>query len=1373
MKRILSFVLVVMMLVTLMPLSAFADHDITITQQPASQTVTEGSDAVFTVAATMKGIFNDQNISYFWYRADQSLSEATALGTGATLTLENVSADMDGMRIRCVVYHVGDVRTHGVISDVAVLNVTLREPCEEHTLVFNAGTAPTCCSEGVIDYWQCEVCHRMYAESAAVNELNRADIVLPVDPAAHELNHVDRVEASCIKNGNIEHWKCALCGNCYDNALGEGEPLAQSAVTLSSSNASHQLTLVPYKAATCIEEGNIEYYVCDVCGKYFRPNGLQIFIKNNVVLEKTDHTSAFDYDDNYHWQYCTVCGIEIENTRAPHNDNGRKANCSDKAVCECGIVHGDYGDHLYNAVITAPTCTAEGYTTYICKYCNDSYVDNRTAALGHSFGKWTVTKAATCTTDGVETRYCSHCGVSETRAISATGHSYAKTTTAATCTEDGYSTYTCKTCGDSYKSDYTSKLGHSFGAWQVYKAASCTENGVNIRYCSRCHISETSVAEASGHYYEKMVVAPSCTADGYTLNICKYCGDSYKSDFTSRLGHDFGAWQTTKAATCTEDGVETSYCSRCDATMTCVVEAIGHSFDAVVTAPTCTAGGFTTHTCKNCNYSYIDNRVDALGHDFSAWQTTKEATCTEKGSETRSCSRCHMNETCEIAALGHTLTAATCTEPAYCTVCHEYVGEANGHTLTAANCTDPAYCTVCLEYVGEANGHTLTAATCTEPAYCTVCHEYIGEALGHTLTEATCTEPAYCLRCHEYVGEALGHLLTEATCERPAYCLRCHEYVGEALGHSFGDWTVTKEATCTEKGVETRYCERCEEFETRDINELGHSWDAGVVTTEAGEYTEGVKTFTCSTCNETKTEVIPALGHTHNYEAVVTAPTCTEQGYTTYTCACGDSYTDNYVAALGHSFGEWTVTKAAACAEKGALQRVCSVCGAIETIETNPLGHAYINGICDTCGDIDLELHEHIYVETARADVTCTTDGYVVYTCVCGQSYTAIMDRATGHNFSGACCDYCGEANPNYVEEPIPSISINAASGKPTLKWNAVDNAVKYEVYRATSKDGSYTKYYTTANTSYTNTSAVPGTTYYYKVVAVNENGYTSEYSSIKYITCDCAAPVVTISNDSASGKPTLKWAAVEGATKYEIWRATSSTGEYTKYYTTTSTSYTNTSAVAGYTYYYKVKAICGASSYGDSAFSNAVSRTCDCAAPVATISISAASGKPTLKWAAVEGATGYEIWRATSSTGEYVKYYTTTNTSYTNTSAVAGSTYYYKVKAICGRSSYGDSAFSAVKYITCDCAAPVVSITLSSGHPKLSWTAVDGADKYVIYRSTDGKNFKSYDTTTKTTYTNSSASAGTTYYYKVVAVSNVSTYADSAYSNVVSVKAK
>ena len=69
-------------------------------------------------------------------------------------------------------------------------------------------------------------------------------------------------------------------------------------------------------------------------------------------------------------------------------------------------------------------------------------------------------------------------------------------------------------------------------------------------------------------------------------------------------------------------------------------------------------------------------------------------------------------------------------------------------------------------------------------------------------------------------------------------------------------------------------------------------------------------------------------------------------------------------------------------------------------------------------------------------------------------------------------------------------------------------------------------------------------------------------------------APVVKIGNSAASGKPMLTWNAVEGATSYRIYRSTSKGSGYSLLGTTTATSYTNTGAKAGTTYYYRVKAV-------------------------------------------------------------------------------------------------------------------------------------------------------------------------------------------------------
>ena len=147
--------------------------------------------------------------------------------------------------------------------------------------------------------------------------------------------------------------------------------------------------------------------------------------------------------------------------------------------------------------------------------------------------------------------------------------------------------------------------------------------------------------------------------------------------------------------------------------------------------------------------------------------------------------------------------------------------------------------------------------------------------------------------------------------------------------------------------------------------------------------------------------------------------------------------------------------------------------------------------------------------------------------------------------------------------------SCRRRSGKPYLEWNAVEGAAEYVIYR------DYNYYYATTNTSFTNSSAEAGKTYVYGVSAVSNMGYSGPCTQVSITaTAALTAPVITSHTTNSSGKPYLKWNAVEGASKYTIYRATSQNGTYSRMYTTVYTSYTNTSAEAGKTYYYKVCAV-------------------------------------------------------------------------------------------------------------------------------------------------------------------------------------------------------
>ncbi|HCO50048.1 MAG TPA: hypothetical protein DIT21_01365, partial [Oscillibacter sp.] len=139
-------------------------------------------------------------------------------------------------------------------------------------------------------------------------------------------------------------------------------------------------------------------------------------------------------------------------------------------------------------------------------------------------------------------------------------------------------------------------------------------------------------------------------------------------------------------------------------------------------------------------------------------------------------------------------------------------------------------------------------------------------------------------------------------------------------------------------------------------------------------------------------------------------------------------------------------------------------------------------------------------------------------------------------------------------------------------------------------------------------------------------------------------APSVKTDYLISTGKPYIKWAAVAGDSKYEVYRSGSKDGTYTLLGTTTATNYTDNKANAGYIYYYKVKAV-NANSI-KSNYSATVAATCHCARPVVKPDYLISTGKPYIKWTAVSGASKYYVYRSGSSNGTYKYVGTTTATN-------------------------------------------------------------------------------------------------------------------------------
>ena len=152
--------------------------------------------------------------------------------------------------------------------------------------------------------------------------------------------------------------------------------------------------------------------------------------------------------------------------------------------------------------------------------------------------------------------------------------------------------------------------------------------------------------------------------------------------------------------------------------------------------------------------------------------------------------------------------------------------------------------------------------------------------------------------------------------------------------------SIINEADCVNEGKMKYVCSVCNDSYTKEIAATGNHTYTSKVTTEATCTKKGVKTFTCSVCNDSYTEEMAATGN-HTYTSkVTTEATCAKEGVKTFTCkTCDKSYTET-IAKASHSWSNATCTSAKKCTE----------CG---TTSGSALGHYYVNGKCDRCGQSD------------------------------------------------------------------------------------------------------------------------------------------------------------------------------------------------------------------------------------------------------------------------------------------------------------------------------------------------------------------------------------------------------------------------------------
>ena len=903
-KRLLAWVMMLVMMLTLVPTTVLADSgvkaELTVSEivgKNLTDKIESGDVIVVSAKMTENSGFCAAGLSVGYDEAKLTLTKiAKGEGMPGTLTTEGAKLLWD---------HSKDYSGVGAFL--------------EFTFSVNAGVADgdtvvtlqyTTDEDDVSDYNEENV-----AFSATPCTLTISGGVTP--PAhTHDLKKVPAKAATCTEAGNKEYWECKTCGNFYWDADGKNAITNKNDVIV---EAGHKYgDLIAEVSATCGENGVKAHYECSVCHKNFDTNFDEL---TDLVIPATgEHkwelvVGGYTDGATQHTVKCSVCGQKKDEAHAD-----RPGDVRDDVWQHDGTNH---------------------WNVYGC-----GTIMNKAA---HTWDAGVVTTPATCTTAGEKTFTCKVCSETKTEPIKATGHSMTKTPAqAATCTEPGNSEYyTCGNCGKFF-SDEAGKneiakdswvikaLGHKLTKTEA-KAATCTEAGNNEYYtCATCNkffsdadgkneiAKDSWIIKALGHKLTKTEAkAATCTEPGNNAYwTCDTCGQVFKDEQgtqpTNVAAETINATGHTPKTDWTTDGdYHWHVCDKCGAV---VGDKAAHTFDTNDCAVDrkCTICSYEKkagqHTWGEKTYTWSD--------DFKCTAATKCISCQKPLTETVDGVKTTVPATC--VADGKDIYTATFTNTAFETQTKEVTIDKLGHTYGAP------------VWSWSEDGKTATATfTCTREG-CTA------ETTGHaqTVTATVSGKQKVAPTCTD---KGTTTYTAKVTFEKKDYTDTKDVQDIKALGHKLTK-TPAKAATCTEAGNSEYYtCGTCGKFfsdkdgkneiakDSWVIAALGHKMtktEAVTPTCAAGGNNEY---YTCSVCNKVFKD---------------------EQGNTLTTVAAEKLAKD----PANHTGGtEQRGAVAASCMTAGReADTYCKGCGKLTEPGAfiRPTGvHNYKDGVCTTCGN--------------------------------------------------------------------------------------------------------------------------------------------------------------------------------------------------------------------------------------------------------------------------------------------------------------------------------------------------------------------------------------------------------------------------------------
>lgn len=285
-------------------------------------------------------------------------SDDTKISQDGVLT---VGIDETATTIRVEARSKGDTNILKEIP-VTIINHT-------HTTTLVPATPKTCTTDGNIEHYKCNVCGDLFADAGAVNQLTEGQVKIP---AGHEYGDlVPKQEPTCTQTGMQARYKCSVCNKYFDESKTEK---TEAELTIPVNPNAHDFgAWIEEVPATCKDTGVKAHEDCNRCNRHFDESGNEI---TDLTIPTNDNHDWNAWVSNGNGTHTRTCKRDSDH-KETGTCSGGKATCTSKAVCEvCRTTYGDTAPHTYGDLIPeVPATTTEfGVKEHKdCKVCGKHF----------------------------------------------------------------------------------------------------------------------------------------------------------------------------------------------------------------------------------------------------------------------------------------------------------------------------------------------------------------------------------------------------------------------------------------------------------------------------------------------------------------------------------------------------------------------------------------------------------------------------------------------------------------------------------------------------------------------------------------------------------------------------------------------------------------------------------------------------------------------------------------------------------------------------------------------------------------------------------------------------------------------------------------